>query len=180
MRRSMMACHDQERINQFLTLTRIGFLGFSNEAYVVPLNYIWYEGTLYFHCANEGRKIELINEHPSICFTVCEEYGTLVDPQPANTDTSFFSVMIFGEAKEVNNLKEATKALQVMLEKYVPGYYPTPLAEKYVERYRSSLGSPVVLYKVSPTKLTAKENAQNEEKAYYHGRTQGQDLKKSR
>jgi len=38
--------------------------------YVVPLNYGYAEGRLYFHSAPEGRKIEILRHYPQVCFEV--------------------------------------------------------------------------------------------------------------
>lgn len=78
----------------------------------------------------------------------------MVDPVPANTDTAYMSVMAFGKIETVTNLDEATSVMQEMLNKYVLGYYDTPLAKSHVEKYRSSLGSKTVIYKIQPTELT--------------------------
>lgn len=46
-------CRDQEKIESFLHQARIGHLGLVDGKlpYVVPLNYVWTEGKLYFHGA---------------------------------------------------------------------------------------------------------------------------------
>jgi nitroimidazol reductase NimA-like FMN-containing flavoprotein (pyridoxamine 5'-phosphate oxidase superfamily) len=70
-----------------------------------------------------------------------------------------FSVMVFGTVREVTDLSEATQVLEAMLDKYVPGYFSEPLAHTHVEKYRSSLGSKTVVYRLTPALITAKEGA---------------------
>jgi len=170
-------CEDQEKISKFLSKAEIGYLGLSEhgQPYVIPLNFVWWQGTLYFHGAEEGRKITIMQENPQACFTVSEAYGTIADPVPANTDTAYMSVMIFGKAERVTDLDEATGALQAMLDKYVPGYFEQPLARQHVQRYRSSLGSGVAVYRISPDHISAKENPVDAAKQFYPGRTQRAD-----
>ncbi|WP_369345654.1 pyridoxamine 5'-phosphate oxidase family protein [Caldalkalibacillus mannanilyticus] len=136
-------CQDQEKIHNFLSQAKTGFLGLStkDQPYVVPLNFILWENSIYFHGANEGRKVEMIKENNNACFTVSEEYGTLVSPIPAHTDTAYMSTMIFGKIESITDIEEATQAMQKMLDKYVPGYYDSLLTRSHVERYRSALGS---------------------------------------
>ncbi|MNJ60983.1 Pyridoxamine 5'-phosphate oxidase [compost metagenome] len=135
--------------------------------YVVPLNYVWMEGKLYFHGATGGRRNRVMEANSEICFTVCEEYGTITDPVPAKTDTAYMSVIIFGEAQPVNDIEEATRMLQEMLCKYVPGYYNRPLSQQHVEKYRSAVfGGPVRVYRVDPHHITAKENPLQEGKMF--------------
>lgn len=172
-------CTDNEKINQFLSQARVGHLGVSvnDFPYVVPLNFVWWRGSIYFHGADAGRKTEAIKQNPRVCFTVCEEYGTIADPVPASTDTAYMSVMLFGTATKVSDLDEATEALQEMLNKHVPGYYDHPLAKQHVLKYRSSLGSAVAVYRIDPETITAKENELSTEKAFYPGRKVTDDIK---
>src|SRR5690606_32390160 len=87
-------CTDQEKIHSFLSQAKTGFLGLSanDTPYVVPLNFTWFNGSVYFHGAAEGRKVDMMEQNPQVCFTVSEEFGTLTSPVPAHTDTSYMSV----------------------------------------------------------------------------------------
>lgn len=154
-------CLDQEKIERFLKQARLGYLGLvdGNLPYVVPLNYVWTEGKLYIHGAGDGRRNQVMRDNPEVCFTVCEEYGTITDPVPAKTDTAYMSVMIFGQAEPITDLDEATYVLQELINKYVPGYYNRPLSKQHVEKYRSAVfGGPVQVYRVIPYHMTAKES----------------------
>ncbi|PAQ15802.1 pyridoxamine 5-phosphate oxidase [Bacillaceae bacterium SAOS 7] len=162
-------CKDQKKIEDFLRTSRIGHLGLSDgkHPYVVPLNYVWLNDKIYFHGAGEGRRNQIMKENSEVCFTVCAEYGTITDPVPAKTDTAYMSVMLFGEAEPIMDLKEATSVLQEMMDKYVPGYYNRPLSKQHVDKYRSSVyGSAVQVYRINPHHLTAKESPIEEEKMF--------------
>ncbi|AIQ21284.1 pyridoxamine 5-phosphate oxidase [Paenibacillus sp. FSL H7-0357] len=162
-------CKDQEKIESFLQQARIGYLGLvdGNLPYVVPLNYVWSEGKLYIHGAGDGRRNQVMSKNPEVCFTVCEEYGTITDPVPAKTDTAYMSVMIFGQAEPIKDLDEATHVLQGLINKYVPGYYNRPLSKQHVDKYRSAVfGGPVQVYRVIPHHMTAKESPIEAEKMY--------------
>ncbi|WML29011.1 pyridoxamine 5'-phosphate oxidase family protein [Neobacillus sp. OS1-32] len=177
-RQEKLACTDQQRIDQFLRTTRTGYLGLTdgNSPYVVPLNFTWLNGAIYFHGAAQGRKIELIETNPNGCFTVAEDYGTMVSPIPAKTDTAYMSVMLFGSLTKVTDLAEATAAMQALLDKYVPGYYDKQLSSSHVEKYRSSLGSYTLVFKLTPSELTAKENQLNPHLLFQQGRKVEMDL----
>lgn len=85
------------------------------------------------------------------------------------------SVMIFGHMDFVNDLDEATEAMQSMLHKYVPGYYDQPLSKAHIDKYRSSLGSKTLVFKLNQTHLSAKENEPQAERMFSTGRTVQQD-----
>lgn len=159
-RKQMLACHDSEKINFLLMRERIGYLGLVDQdgPYVVPVNFVWQDGRIYFHGAGEGRKADIMQTKTAACFTVCEEYGTMAHSVPAHTSTAYMSVMLFGQVERLSDLDEATEAMQKMLDKYVPGYYDRPLSRNLVEKYRSSLGSRTVVFCLKPDEITAKEN----------------------
>lgn len=81
------------------------------------------------------------------------------------------SVIIEGNLERVTDLDEATAAMQVMLDKYVPGYYDKPLGRTHLDRYVSPLGSKTAIYKLSAVSLTAKEKAEIPDRMFYEGRT---------
>jgi len=177
-RQEKMVCHDDQYIDEFLSCARTGYLGLTDGEmpYVVPLNFIWKNGTVYFHGAAQGKKIKLIDANPHCCFTVAEDYGTMVSPIPAKTDTAYMSVMLFGTLEKVTDLNEATAAMQAMLDKYVPGYYDKGLSPSHVEKYRSSLGSHTVVFKLTPSIRTAKENQLDQQLSFYPGRKVDMDI----
>ncbi|MCR2803736.1 pyridoxamine 5'-phosphate oxidase family protein [Paenibacillus soyae] len=155
-------CTDESKIDAFLKQAETGFLGLSDEGkpYVVPLNFAWLKdrNAFYFHGAEEGRKMRVMEHNNEACLTISESYGTIPHPVPAKTDTAYMSVMAFGQIEPVKDLDEATEAMQAMLDKYAPGYYDSPLAKTHVERYRSSMGSGTAVFKLKVQFRSAKEN----------------------
>lgn len=176
-RLAMRACTDNDKIQRFLQETQFGHLGLCDEQqpYVVPLNYVWLASSLYFHGAAVGRKADMIAKNPNATFTVCEGLGTLTHPTPAHTDTAYMSVMIFGKVSYVNDLEEATGAMQAMLDKYVPGYYDQPLSRTHLAKYVSSMGSKTQVFRLSAESITAKENEKAEHRLFYLGKTSHDD-----
>ena len=162
-------CKDKEKIEKFLSETRIGVIGMNGDdfPYVVPVNYVWSNGSLFFHGMGSGKKEIILSSEPLICFTVYEEYGTVTDPMPCHADTAYMSVMLFGRVEKVVDFEEAALVLQHIIEKYTPGYYKKPLTSKLIEKYKSSFdGNAVSVYRLTPTSMTAKENQSNEKNLF--------------
>lgn len=135
--------------------------------YAVPVNYVWHEGSIYFHGAGSGKKVDILLEEPPVCFTVYEEYGTTIDPLPCSADTSYMSVMLFGKIKKVADPEEAAGVLWKIVEKYMPGYYNKPLTPKFVEKYKSDLDNmPTSVFKLTPDDITAKVNLAADEEIF--------------
>jgi len=179
LRKQMMECKDEGRISSFLSTAQTGYLGLTdgNEPYVVPFNFVWWNGAIYIHGAEEGRKMDILKKNSHVCFTVSENFGTMVHQIPAKTDTGYMSVMLFGKAEIVTDLDEATHAMQQLIDKYVPGYFSSPLSKHHVKTYRSSMGSSTVVLKITPHTITAKENPLDEQRKFYTGRTIQDDTK---
>ncbi|WP_198029697.1 pyridoxamine 5'-phosphate oxidase family protein [Bacillus sp. J33] len=177
LRQKMMEWKDKQEIENFLSNAKTGFLGLSDEGfpYVIPLNFCWHNGYIYFHGASDGRKIDIMAKNPNACFTISEELGTMAHPVPAKTDTAYMSVIVFGKIEKAADLEEATAAMQSMLDKYVPGYYQNKLARSHVEKYRSSLGSKTAVFRLIPQTITAKENPLDQQSSFFPGRTVAAD-----
>lgn len=85
------------------------------KAYAVPLSYgyDWQDGRLilYFHCAKEGRKLEIIRRNPSVCFTVYREGELIQAGAPCNTGYCYSSVIGNGTARLIEDLEGKKHAL---------------------------------------------------------------------
>lgn len=169
-------CRDHDQINEFLASSRVGVIGIAGDEYpyTVPVNYVWHRGNVYFHGMGSGKKVRLLAENPAVSFTVYQEHGTVTDPVPCHADTSYFSVMIFGDAVKVADNNEAAEALQLILDKFMPEFYKQKLTAKLVENYRSGMdGNAVGVYRIEPKHVTAKENAVDPEAMFGHPHPHG-------
>ncbi len=103
-----------EEMEAVMCEQRFGFLGLAagSEAYVVPLNYGYIAGRVLFHCALEGRKLDMLRENPQVCFTVASQVGP-VERHPTNDPChgNFDSIICFGEARIVDELEERRQLL---------------------------------------------------------------------
>jgi uncharacterized protein len=162
-------CKNKQKIEKFLSYARTGVIGMNGDdfPYAVPVNFVWYNGSLFFHGMGSGKKETLLSSEPFICFTVYEEYGTVPDTMPCHADTAYMSVMLFGKVEKVTDFGEKALVLQNFLKKYTPEYYKKPLKAAMIEKYKSSLdGNAVSVYRLTPKDLTAKENNASENKLF--------------
>lgn len=88
-------------------------LGDAGYPYAVPLNFVYHNEKLYFHCAKAGHKLEAIIKEPKVSFAVIDE-DTIVSSEY----TSYFrSVIAFGKARIVEG-DEWFDAFKALVEKY--------------------------------------------------------------
>ena len=86
--------------------------------YAVPLNYVYLDNALYFHCAKSGHKLDAVKSDPKVSF--CVVYENEIS-QPKYT-TLFKSVIAFGKAETVTDEDEMYRAVKAIAEKYCPDY----------------------------------------------------------
>ncbi len=62
----------REEIESMLKEETTGYLGVSlkDVPYVVPLNYVYADGRILFHCALKGKKLDAMRQNEQVCFTV--------------------------------------------------------------------------------------------------------------
>lgn len=86
--------------------------------YVVPLSY-GYELTedsliLYFHCAKEGRKIDILKRNNNVCFTIFHEGEPLHAETPCNSGYYYSSIIGNGIVEFIEASADKCHALSKM------------------------------------------------------------------
>ena len=99
-----------------------GFLSVCGEngyPYTIPINFVYEDGHIYFHCARQGHKMDAIKECNKACFTV------LGEPVQEPDDWWFHvrSVICRGQISVVEDEAEHLSKLQLLGSKYFPDGY---------------------------------------------------------
>ena len=94
----------------------LAVLGDNGYPYSVPLSYVYDNGSLYFHCAKSGHKLDAIKNCDKVSFCVIDQ--DLVVPEKYTT--YFRSVIIFGQASVVDQEDEIRSAIEKLAVKYHP------------------------------------------------------------
>ena len=87
--------------------------------YGLPVNYLYTDGKIYFHCAKEGHKLDAVRVNDKVCFTVLSEPVK----NPGEWWNCFTSVICFGRIAEVKDGQEKDRLLRLIGAKYFPGGY---------------------------------------------------------
>lgn len=104
---------------------RIGLFD-GNEPYIVPLNFGYDAPNFYMHCANEGRKINIIKQNPKVCFELECDHNLIKAPQACGWTMHFKSVMGTGKIEIISNPEEKSKGLMVLMDHYNPDKMAMP------------------------------------------------------
>ncbi len=119
-----------EEAQTLLTVSEHGIMSTvdsDGQPYGVPLNYVYINEAIYFHCALSGHKIDNIENNSKVSFCVVGDIKIL----PADFSTNFVSAVVFGVASEALE-EERYDALLALLEKYSPDFLEE--GRKYIEK----------------------------------------------
>lgn len=84
--------------------------------YALPMSYLYHDGKIYFHCAKEGHKMDLLRSNPKVSFCVIDE-DRLV---PEEFTTYFRSVVLFGQARILEDQEEIREAITLFADRFAP------------------------------------------------------------
>ena len=78
---------------------------------------------IYFHCARQGLKVDLLKENPTVC--VEGDIFLKIEPTDHGITTRYESVIGFGECRFLTDPEEILHGLKVLTEHY--GFFDYPL-----------------------------------------------------
>lgn len=84
--------------------------------YAVPLSYVYANGKIYFHSANQGHKIDAIKNSGKASFCVVERDEVV----PEKLTTIYKSAIAFGRVRIIGDDDEKLAALEYLAQKYSP------------------------------------------------------------
>lgn len=119
--------------------------------YLVPLDFGYQDNCVYFHCAREGKKLDLLAQNSNV-FLLFVNYNGLVNYNKNGTacgfSTKYSSVMATGQAQIITDEKLKEKALYILLQRYKLDHLPVKPASM----------AATCLVQVKITSLSGKKN----------------------
>ena len=93
----------------------------SGMPYSVPLSLARDDDkTFYFHCALEGKKLDLLAKKPNVCLSAVAKCKPTVGPKDGSFTLEFKSAIAFGKAELVSNNQEKVEALRLICQRFLP------------------------------------------------------------
>ncbi len=119
----------RDEIEKLLGEEELGYLGLSldGKPYVVPLNYSYSEGKIFFHCGVRGKKLDFLNANPRVCFTVARQLAGVREHaggDPCHIDSD--SVICYGRARIIEAIDERSRALNAFNRRFRPNAPDVP------------------------------------------------------
>ncbi len=80
------------------------------------------EKTFYFHCANEGEKIDCIRLNPIVSLSAVSKCTPKYEEEKNNFTEYFHSAIALGKTELVEDRNEKALALRLLCERFLPKY----------------------------------------------------------
>jgi hypothetical protein len=99
-----------------------------DEPYIVPMNFGYDGKSLFFHCAKEGRKIEVLRRNGKVCFEMDLDTEVIKGDVACKWSMRYRSVEGVGHAHLVEDVEAKRNGLNVIMSHYAKGPF------EYAER----------------------------------------------
>lgn len=154
MRRNEKEIKDQSVIESIIKKSKVMRLALcdGNQPYIIPLNFGYVNSVFYFHSANEGKKLDIIQKNPLVCIEIDAEIGIVPDPdgKACNWGATFESIIASGKAEIVLDKQEKIKGLDLIMKQYSEDQF----------EYGDNALNGVTLVKIVISLMTGKESKQ--------------------
>ena len=148
MRRAERAMSVQE-CEEVLLRNNAGILSFNNAGgypYGIPLNYFYDDHVLYFHAANEGKKLNLISKDHKACFSIIDKNEIV----PSVFSNDYISVILFGDIEIIENEEFKGEILRKLAKDF-----SCEDSEK-LSSYMKKHSAPCTVFKLTKVHMTGK------------------------
>ncbi|MBW6492409.1 MAG: pyridoxamine 5'-phosphate oxidase family protein [Lentimicrobium sp.] len=117
MRRVKQEITDKKIIDEILSTSDICRLGFidMDRPYILPFNYGYKDEFIYIHCANDGKKIDLIKKNNTVCIEI-EQIAKIERYEKAcKWATTYRSVIGYGKVEIITDYEQKRQGLDVIM-----------------------------------------------------------------
>jgi nitroimidazol reductase NimA-like FMN-containing flavoprotein (pyridoxamine 5'-phosphate oxidase superfamily) len=93
--------------------------------YIVTMNFGYRRAerpVLFFHCAGQGRKLDILERNDRACFTCCIDQELVTADRPCSFGMKYRSVVGVGRIERVLDAEEKRDALACIMMHYVSGH----------------------------------------------------------
>jgi len=117
MRRKKYEVTDIEQIEAIIKKAHVCRLAFTDgkTPYIVPLNFGYKRGSLFFHSGHVGLKMEMLAKNPRVCFEIDIEHKMIKKDVPCAYSMNYKSVIGFGDGHIIEDKARKKEALDCIM-----------------------------------------------------------------
>ncbi len=95
----------------------------NNFPYVLPMNFGYRNGIIYFHGDNKGKKLEILNIHPGVAISFSADHRLYKQNEKVACSYSmaYRSVLAYGEVEFIEDYDQKVDALKIIMGQYAKG-----------------------------------------------------------
>jgi nitroimidazol reductase NimA-like FMN-containing flavoprotein (pyridoxamine 5'-phosphate oxidase superfamily) len=150
MRRKDKEITDTEIITKILSQSdtcRIAMFD-KNYPYIVPLNYGYFDNTIYFHSASSGKKIDLLKQNCKVCFEIEYANEIVKHEKSCHWTTKYRSIIGFGNVDIITDYEQKKRGLEIIMEHY----------GKFDNEFNDSQIDKIVILKLNIESISGKQS----------------------
>ena len=154
MRRKEKEITDRNNIEQTFKEAQVCRLGLFDGKipYIVPMNFGYRDDILYFHSAVSGRKIDILEKNPVVCFEIDILGEPVTSEKACNWSMTFKSIIGEGRVSFIDDENEKTDALNIIM-----GHY----SEKTNWEFNRKMMDKTLIFKVKVVSISSKRSGGN-------------------
>ncbi len=111
--------------------TTLGMTRPDGTPYAIPLSIVRKnDTTFYFHCADEGEKLDCIRKNPIVSLSAVSKCSPKFEEEKGNFTEYYHSAIALGKADEVQDTTEKIEALRILCQRFLP---------KHMDRFEEAI-----------------------------------------
>lgn len=118
--------------------------------YILPFNYGYAKQCIYIHCAPVGKKIDLLQKNPEVCFEIEHTAELIQDDKACKWSELYRSVIGYGRVEMVTDFVEKVAGLEVIMHSN-GAQGPQEFEDKHVDA--------CIILKVHITEISGKQSS---------------------
>ena len=128
MRRAEKEVVDRREIESIIRRATVCRLAMVDDGvpYIVPLNFGYADGVLYFHSAPAGRKIQILQRCGPVCFEIDGGHELVREATPCEWGMRYESVIGCGSVRFIDQPVQQREALACIMAQYATGEFSFP------------------------------------------------------
>lgn len=152
MRRKEKEIKEKEIINEILNNSQICRIAILDDdyPYIVPMNYGYDNNSIYFHCATNGRKIDLLRLNNKVGFEIEQSHEVVKNELSCKWTTNYRSIIGYGKIVIINDFEQKKKGLDIIMRQH----------GKTENLYNDNAIKNVLILKLNIKDLTAKQSGE--------------------
>jgi hypothetical protein len=128
MRKTEQEIKDAAAVEDIIIRAQVCRVGLceNGRPYIVPLCFGYKDRALYFHCAREGRKLDIIRKNNIVCFEMDTDQELVKGEKACKCNMKYRSVIGFGKAELIEDTEGKRTALDIIMQHYFEGSFEYP------------------------------------------------------